>query len=834
MGAASTVRTTSLIILFGLVLGNLRPVLSQPPALIEAARRAAYPQLPDQAPLLSSSRHLVDSAALGCDLIFGSPMPDPLEVYRLAFQLEGAAYAVHISADGSLTQVCDERYPNLGAGVQSVAREYVDSDGDALADPRDDCPLIAGLYAADQPGCPQPSSADRDGDGSPDRLDRCPDQAGSAAAEGCAILIDHDGDGVPDDSDICLADFGVIRPDFALGCPADGSGASSRRRASDEACLAAGPDLALYADRDESAPVIKRLDAAPVLARSAARDWYQVESGWLRATDLQLKGACYNIPLVNPGPGGATGCFMRARGDYVNVRQAPNGKLAARLLSQEQVPVLGKSASGDWLFYRAGWVSRSVLELAGSCEGLPTLNPAQVASGTIRFCPPDYAGLLPPRIGIGNGKARVASDSLANRLRAEPDYLAEQVGEIPPRTIIDAVLDGPACQPPFVWWQVEVAGQVGWTVESDVNAYHYYLEPTANLALNRRGHPPSLSETVIPASKRFIHSANLNSFDTVASLPLPAPSDVFWSARQTLLAAVSERGDIALFNAPDFQPISVSLSLAVSAIAISPDERWLAAGDRDGGVALVDLSDNSGAARSIPLGWLPGPIVALRWNHAGDKLAAISGAESLKLTREAGALEVWQIDSAAPASSEVSLRYRYPYPLTAVAYSRADRWLAVSGESTGDGRAALWVYDSETGDLVFRRALVPMRGSGLVVAPPSSDLGDFVYSSGDSLYQLALESGDLHRFYHQAGAQLSGVAFRPQFLAGAEGLMALAAQSPSGEERLHLTNALSPHAPSRSLSLAASAVAFSPDGRLLAIAETDKDRVLVLGVAAGQ
>ncbi|MCY3779581.1 MAG: WD40 repeat domain-containing protein [Chloroflexi bacterium] len=778
----------------------------------------------------------VNTTALGCGLISGLPLPDPIEAYRFEFPLTDGAYAVHISADGSLVQACDQRYPNLGRGVQPVARDSADSDGDGLADSRDDCPQIAGVTVSELRGCPQTSSADRDGDGSLDRLDHCPDQAGAAATEGCTILKDADRDGAPDHIDICRADSGIIHPDFALGCPADGSGASSRRRASDDICRVSGTDILVYGSRDENGGAIKRVESGPVIGRTAALDWYQLTDGWVRAEGLQLTGACYNIPLVNPAVGGATGCFMRPLGDFVNVREAPAGNQVTRLLAHEQQAVLGRNANGDWLFYRAGWVSRSVLELAGTCESLPPLDPAHVASGTIHFCPPAYAGLLQPRIGIGEWNARVASATLANRLRAEPDYLTEQIGEIPPGRVIDAVLDGPACNGPWVWWQVEFDGKVGWTVESDFNAYHYYLEPVAGGATTRDRDDPTLSETAQPASKRLIHSANLDTLNTVAVLQLPAPIAVAWSPKQSALAALTEQGEIALFRPPDFASIPLDLSLpsAVSAIAFSPDENWLAAGDKDGRVTLFELRADRRSGQTHELGEQAGPIRQLAWNRTGDKLAAISGAESLRLARQAGTLKLWEFDAAAPASSELVLHYRFPYPLTAAAFSRHGRWLAVSGESSGDGRAAIWVYDSDSGDLAFSKALVPMRGGGFVLTSPSTDLGDFVYSSGDSLYQLHTTQGVDQRIHHLAGALYSGIAFRPQFIPGAEALMALAAETRSGTGQLGFANALSPHSPDATFSAAPAAIAFSPDGRLLAIAETKQDRIRLLGVTAAQ
>ena len=271
---------------------------------------------------------------------------------------------------------------------------------------------------------------------------------------------------------------------------------------------------------------------------------------------------------------------------------------------------------------------------------------------------------------------------------------------------------------------------------------------------------------------------------------------------------------------------------SASAAAFSPDESWLAVGDSNGGLTLVEFGDNLHSPRSIHLGAQDGPIRALAWTKSAEKLAAVSGDEALNLARQAGSLTVWRIAASAPQFSEPALRYRFPYPLTSAAFSRDGRWLAVSGESTSAGRAALWVYDSDSGDLALSKPLVPMRGQGIVRASPSPGLDDFVYSSGDSLYQLHVASGETRRFYHQAGKHFTGLAFRPQFLKGAEALMALTTESRTGAKHLHLANALNPFSPTAAYTVAAGDIAFSPDGQLLAIAEAQRDRIRLIGVTA--
>lgn len=816
------------------------PAQSQPPEIIERARRsvgAAFPVLAAAAdPAVTALEH-VASTALGCRLIAGLPLSTPIAAYRLEFALDGEPFAVQVSADGSMIQPCDERFPNLGAGTIPVGRARLDSDGDGMLDRLDACPQIAGIPSMERAGCPQPAARDRDGDGSPDARDRCPAQAGAAAAHGCALMRDEDGDGAPDHVDICPADFGVNRLDFALGCPDDGSGSSTQRRGADDLCLAMG-DAPIYAGPSNEADIIGALIDAQertVIGRDVTNEWYQLAGGWVQGVGTRLSGACYNIPLVNAAAGGATGCFMRPSGDYANVRQAPGGPQVTRIYDNQSVAVLGQDFGANWLFYRGGWVNRAVLELSGNCDQLPNLDPARVASGVIHFCPPDYPGLLPPRIDIGEGNARIASETIANRLRAQPDIGAEQIGEIPPRTVLDAVLDGPACKGPYIWWLVEAGGLIGWTVESDVNLNYYYLEPLPNQLTgdrvrgSRSDRAPSEREQ--PATDLIIHSANTRDLDTIKLLATEAPKSVAWSPRGSALAVVSGSGSVELYRYPELRRLSIdSVSNDVSAIAYRPDAKHLAIGQADGSVMLVALESDQPPG-AVMLGKLDGPVRGLAWTRQGGQLAAISGDENLKLARRAGTLKLWQIHSVRPWEHQLLLHYIFPYPLTALAFSADDRLLAATAESTADRRAGLWIYRASDGELLLSKALVPSRGGSRVVQSPDRALGEFVYNSGDSLYQIEVESGADLRIYHQAGALLPQFSFRRQVIPDAEALLAAAEITQNGATRLRIANALNPHSPGVALNAAPASIAFSPDGQALAVAERERDRVLVLGVS---
>ncbi len=817
----------TLFLLLSLLWGGLGLAQTDPPKpIFEAARRAAEDDLPRLDGPQSWSHTIlapVKTTALGCSLIGGLKLPAPIEVYRLELHYDDSAYAVHVSADAAMTQLCDERFPGLKLGLVAHILP-TDIDGDAAPDDLDSCPTIAGLLSAPRPGCPQVSADDIDGDGQPDRIDLCPNQAGSMAADGCSLLQDTDGDGAPDIDDICPHDAGVTRDDFALGCPKNGSGSSSHRRQKSDVCRVHGERIRLFDSARPDAAVIGIYEdsAAEVIGRDGDANWYQLSDGWAAASSLELRGACYNIPIVSVTVGLATGCFLRPRGESANVRNgASTGSKAVATIDPSRVyAALGRSLNGDWLFFNQGWVKRDVLELAGDCSRLPVLDPQQVGSGVIFFCPPEYESYLPPRIAIGKENARIASNRIPNRLREEPSITAAQIGEIPPGQTLDAVLDGPACNEHFVWWQVQTNGQVGWTVESGIKANYYYLEPVSPDA---EAAPPAVSSISQPhpTALQMITSANADKVDTLHSLPVDAPRNLAWSPASSSLAIIGAAGDINIYDYPDFENISdayhLPADLDATAMAFSAD-RFLAIGHRDGRVYMAEFE---GDGSYLPQSHI-NPVRALAWS--GHQLASAS--DSGQGSR--ATLKVWHLHDSPPRRF---INYSFPYPLADLAFSADGRWLAVTGESSARQQAALWIYDTADGALHFSKALVYSPGGSFVTPIPASTLGDFVYVHGDSLYRISVGRTEDIRFYHQPGAILKEVAFRQPVIDGADALFALASSSPySGAGTTRFVNAFNRDSPTAALPFHPTAMAFSPDGRALAVAEADKGRVLILGV----
>ena len=840
-------RLTALSLLLSLLWSGLASAQTEnaaPAYILDAARRAAQADLPQlDAPDGWSHAVLenIKTTALGCRLIKGLNLPAPIEVYRLELRYGDSTYRVHVSADATLVRLCDERFPGLRAGLAAAAP--ADRDGDAVINRADVCPTIAGIAAAPQPGCPHASAGDRDGDGQPDRIDLCPNQAGSAAADGCAILQDADADGVPNIDDVCPYDVGVIRSDFALGCPKNGSGSSPHRRESSDVCRVLGDRIRLFDRAMLNASVIgvyEHSSAAPgagdVIGRDAAAIWYQLKDGWAAASSLQLRGACYNIPLVNVAVGSATGCFLRPSAAFANVRSGPaTGRQAVAKIHPDQIyAVLGRSFGGDWLFFNQGWVSQTALELLGDCSALPILDPKLAGSGAVFFCPPEFTGWLPPRISIGKANARIAAGSIPSRLRAQPSISAAQIGEIPPGRMLDAVLDGPACKEHFVWWQVQVNGSVGWTAESDVMANVYYIEPVAAVGNAIERQPAKAQQPSSPAAFQMITSASALKSSPIHILPAASPHALAWSPAQSRLALISDAGDIDIYSYPNFDKLQTDYhlpdTLDATAIAFSAADRFLAVGSRDGRVYIAEL-DGGGA-------WLPqshtSPVRALAWSRQGYRLASASGSSQSPTAGSAWTLKVWHLNNFSPPTHpRLFIHYAFPYPLTDLAFSADDAWLAVTGESSARQQAAIWIYSAADAELRFSKALVYPHGNGFVTRMPDPSLGDFAYNHGDSVYRISVESSEDIRFYQQPAALFKQLAFRSQVIQDAEVLFALALtapDAPADSGTVRFANVLNSAAPTASLRLNPSDIAFSPDGRVLAVAEADKGRVLILGV----
>ena len=855
-------RLFKMVILLGLLLSG---IVSQaqgttPPYIVEAARRAAEADLPNIGENVGWAHSIlnnVTNTSLNCSLVSGLALPSPIDVYRVELKYGDLNYTVFVSSDATMVQLCDSKFPGMKAGVVGAndTAPTGDSDGDGVINSEDKCPTISGVTSAEQSGCPVVTEGDRDGDGVLDGVDFCPDQAGALESDGCPLLTDTDGDGAPNVDDICPVDAGIIDPDFAQGCPADGTGVSPFNRPATEVCQIVGDGVSLFDNAASNATVIGTYDnsqaasgAGNVIARTAQTGWYQVSKGWVAATAVTLTGACYNIPIANSTVGSATGCFLRSSGTFANVRNSPttNGTQVLQIFPNASYSVLGTDTSTDWIFFNRGWVNKIVLELSGDCSNLPVLNPQFVGSGSVFFCPPEFSGYLTPRITLGTANARISAGSTPNRLRAEPTINSEQIGEIQPRRTLDAIIDGPACNEGFVWWQVNIDDTIGWTVESDINANAYYIEPIDGagntLDQAQQATPvlqaPPPSETLNPSTFQMITSANSVNVDTLTTLATTSPHIVEWSPLGSVLATITLTGEIDFYDYPTFENVDARYNLPdtlePTTLAFSADDKFLAIGNEDGRIYLVELGEGA----SIGGTYLPqshtSPVRALTWSQEGTRLASVSGFSETSTAGAEWTLKVWDVTAESQSPPTLFINYAFPYPLTDVAFSMDGTWVAVTGESPTDQQAAIWIYKTTDTQLYFSKGLVYMQGFSFVSNIPDASLGDFVYNNGDTAYRITVAAEEDTPIYKESGMLINEIDFRSQVIDGAEVLFAVSNAAPggfSGSETLTFVNALNSASPSASLTVTTSDIAFSPDGRVIALADSINGRLLILGVS---
>ena len=131
---------------------------------------------------------------------------------NLSCALMGAA--IGAGSGGAVAGVGGAGMGALGGAVMSqyvcgASADFVDSDGDWIADQFDECPDTPAGEQVDRRGC----ALDGDGDGVADKVDACPDTYG-LGNDGCPI--DTDGDGFADGADACPEQ---AAPDTEDGCP---------------------------------------------------------------------------------------------------------------------------------------------------------------------------------------------------------------------------------------------------------------------------------------------------------------------------------------------------------------------------------------------------------------------------------------------------------------------------------------------------------------------------------------------------------------------------------------------------------------------------------------
>ncbi len=167
----------------------------------------------------------------------------------------------------------------------------------------------------------------------------------------------------------------------------------------------------------------------------------------------------------------------------------------------------------------------------------------------------------------------------------------------------------------------------------------------------------------------------------------------------------------------------------ISAVAMSPDQQWIATGGEDAGVVLISMKPNT---KPISLRKHGGPIRGLAFSPDSTLLATTDNGES-------SIVVVWDLTKRRPLERRKLIGHTSP--ITALAFSTDGRTLISAGSAKGDSNVRLW--DVFTGQQIARLSGHNDSINGVVGLP---DGKSFVSASSDGtarVWQNTLRPADV-------------------------------------------------------------------------------------------
>lgn len=416
-------------------------------------------------------------------------------------------------------------------------------------------------------------------------------------------------------------------------------------------------------------------------------------------------------------------------------------------------------------------------------------------------CPVGYVGYLPPRLEVGSS-GRIGADGTANRLRDQPSINATQIGLIQPGSTV-SILEGPTCedQSHIIWWRVDSSGVVGWTAEG-LLPDNYFLSPVS---------------ASLPAERDLISVDNADALAPQSSIALAGVSSISFTAdgRQVALGGLS---GLAVYDVASLSlvPRLGDISAPVTAVAFSPNARYLAYGTQDGKVLLYDTQTST---RTTLTQVANSRVSSLAFNAGATALLTYSTGSAVAAP---GASTLWEALSLADGKS--LLRMPTSSWVRGVAFSP-------------DGTLLAWLDTSlhviqVTGGATIGDFALTQAGSGSPVWRPTT--------GSQPTHQVAFADGARVRLLNLDTKVEQNYTADPAFIPGAlsfnnTGTLLAAMSVPNNTATASRVNIFAVDTGTLLASTplqASSALTFSPDGTLLVIASADE--VLFLGVDSSQ
>lgn len=426
----------------------------------------------------------ITDSSLGCALVEGTPIEATTVIaYTLTFG--SIEYVVHVSADGTRRQLCDNKFPGIGTDAPTTTTTGCNAVTNTLIETYPTPEVTTGNFSL--PAGTYPVAGRNEGN------------------SWLLLVIPTAGTG---NYWVQRVNVAATTGDTCNALPVVGSSPNATTQNPFDCQITTAVNNPTYpTPAITTANYTLPIGTFSVNGRNADDTWLSVmvpggtqAPYWLsRVAVIGSTGAgCLTLPVLQANTTSpqspnvpATGCLLTPIDDFANVRSAPTTEAGqvARIQAGTSSAILGRNAEQTWYRISEGWVLFSVVNLSGECGSIPLLDSStdledvQPVTGIDAQYLCDFPSdlYLEPRIQLGRSTARVESGGLPNVLREQPSTNAPNIGNAQPGRTFDQVLVGPACNQGYVWWYVEIDELRGWTAESDGNGNAYFVEPVEGL-----------------------------------------------------------------------------------------------------------------------------------------------------------------------------------------------------------------------------------------------------------------------------------------------------------------------------------------------------------------